>query len=74
MKKSLIETISLSLQLGFNIVIPLLVLAIIGRLLDKKFGTNPFLLLSGIVLAFIISTFLILGKIRKIFIDLDKEK
>lgn len=74
MKKSLIETISLSLQLGFNIVIPILILAITGRLLDRKFDTSPFLLLAGIILAFIVSTVLISRKIQKIFKDLDKEK
>jgi len=74
MKKSLVETISLSLQLGFDIVIPLLLLAILGRLLDKKFGTSPFLLLLGIIIAFITSSLLIFIKIKKIFKDLDSEK
>ena len=68
------ETISLSLQIGFTISIPLVVLAFVGRMLDKKFDSSPFLLLVGIFLAFLISMTIILFKIKKIFHDLDKEK
>lgn len=72
--KSLLETISLSLQLGFTIALPLIALAIIGRSLDKNFQTNPLFLLSGIFLALIISTWLIYHRIKKIIKEGEKEQ
>lgn len=72
--KSLVETISLSLQLGFTIALPLIVLAIAGRVLDRIFETTPLFLLSGIVLALATSTILIYRKIKRILKETEKEK
>ena len=60
------SALSLAWQLGYTIAIPLIVLALVGRFLDKRFGTSPWLLLVGIFLSIIISTFSVYYKTVKI--------
>lgn len=43
-------------QLGYTVAIPLVLLTLGGRLLDKHFGTHPWLLITGVILSIIIST------------------
>ncbi len=68
------SALSLAWQLGYSIAIPLVVLALGGRLLDKKFGTSPWLLLSGVILSLFVSTFLVYGKTIKILSETEKEQ
>ena len=56
------SAVSLAWEMGYSIAIPLVVFALIGRFLDKKFGTSPWLLLVGILLAIISSTYIIYKK------------
>lgn len=58
--------LSLAWQLGYTIAIPLVVLALVGRLLDRKLGTGPWLLLAGILSSLIISSWLVYLKVAKI--------
>lgn len=53
------SAISLAWELGYSIAIPLVVFAIGGRLLDRKLGTSPWLLLTGIFLAIPTSTYIV---------------
>jgi len=53
-------------ELGYSIVIPLVVFALAGRLLDKKLGTSPWLLLVGLLVAIISSTYIVYKKTVKI--------
>lgn len=48
--------LSLAWQLGYIIVIPLLLFALGGRLLDRKLDTAPFLFLVGITLSVLATT------------------
>lgn len=69
------SALSLAWQLGYSITIPLVVLALLGRLLDKKFGTSPWLLLSGVLLSLVVSTFTVYFKTIKILKETeDKSK
>jgi F0F1-type ATP synthase assembly protein I len=68
------SALSLAWQLGYSIAIPLVVLALGGRLLDKKFGTSPWLLLSGVILSLFISTFLVYSRTIKILSETEKEQ
>jgi len=68
------SALSLAWQLGYSIAIPLVVLALGGRILDKKFGTSPWLLLSGVILSLFISTFLVYSKTIKILSETGKEQ
>lgn len=51
------SALKLAFELGYIIVIPLVILALLGRFLDKRFGSSPWLLLCGIFLSMIISCF-----------------
>jgi F0F1-type ATP synthase assembly protein I len=62
MKKALLFSLSLFGQIGFGVAIPLVGLGLLGRYLDNKWQTGPYLFLVGIVLAVII-TFFYLKKI-----------
>ena len=62
-----IPLMSLSLEIGFTIAIPIVALALLGRMADKYFDTTPLLLLAGILLSIFISIFLIYRKVRKYF-------
>ncbi|OHA46420.1 MAG: hypothetical protein A3A80_03620 [Candidatus Terrybacteria bacterium RIFCSPLOWO2_01_FULL_44_24] len=57
---------SLGWQLGYTIVIPLVLMAIIGRLADKFLDTSPLFLLGGIILSIFLSVALLYRKIREI--------
>ncbi len=56
------SAMSLAWEMGSSIAIPLVLSALVGRFLDKKFGTSPWLLLVGILLAIISSTYIIYKK------------
>lgn len=43
--------VNLGLEMGFIIALPLLVFTLIGKRLDTKFHTTPWLTLAGIILA-----------------------
>jgi len=53
-------------NLGYSIAVPLVLLALGGRLLDRKLGTSPWMLLAGIMISIIISTFVVYKKTVKI--------
>ncbi len=71
-QKPWVSSLSLAFQLGYTIAIPLVVLALLGRFLDKKFDTSPWLLLAGILLSLMITSWMIYIKISKIIADLGK--
>lgn len=56
------SALSLAWELGYMIAIPLVALALGGRFLDKKLGTAPILLLAGVVLAIIVSSYAVYKK------------
>lgn len=49
-------------EFGFLVAIPLVLFALAGRFIDSKFGSSPLFFLIGILLAIIISTFIIYQK------------
>lgn len=56
------SAVSLAWELGYLIMVPLVVLALLGRFSDKKLGTSPWLLLTGVVASITISSFLVYKK------------
>lgn len=71
-KKPWAGSLGLAFQLGYTIAIPLVVLTLAGRFLDKKLGTSPWLLLAGVVVSLIVTSFAIYVKISKIMSELSK--
>jgi len=60
------SAVSLAWELGYTITIPLVALALLGRFLDKKMETSPWIFLGGILLAVIVSSCLVYRKTKKI--------
>lgn len=56
------SAVSLAWELGYTIAIPLVVLALLGRYLDKRLGTTPWLLLAGILISIALSSWLVYKK------------
>lgn len=61
-KKALI---ALVFELGYTIAVPLVVLELGGRFLDRHLGTSPLFLLLGIVLSLLCSGIYIYKIIKK---------
>jgi F0F1-type ATP synthase assembly protein I len=64
MKKSLLFSFSLIGQIGFAVAIPLVVFGLLGKYLDNKLNTSPYLLLVGLAIGTIIA-FVTVVKIAK---------
>ncbi len=61
-----LNLVSLALELGFSIAIPIVGLALLGRFADRYFNTSPVLLLVGIILSMFVSVALIYRKVRDV--------
>lgn len=64
----------MALQLGFTITVPLVLFALGGRLLDQRFGTHPWLLLTGIILSMVVSSVLVVWKALQLMKDVNKKE
>lgn len=53
-------------ELGYTIAIPIVLLALGGRLLDRVLGTSPLFLLVGIPLAILVSSIAVAKKAREL--------
>lgn len=67
------QALSLLGQLGYVIAVPLVILALGGRFIDKKYGTSPWFLIVGMFLALVISTFWVYKKTAEIMSDATKD-
>lgn len=56
----------LAWELGYTIAIPIVIFALLGRWADKAWGTSPWLLLAGIVVSIMISSFAVYRKVKNI--------
>jgi len=65
-KNKTFSALSLAWELGYSIALPLVIFALLGRWLDKKFATSPWLFLLGIILAVTISSYLVYRKTMEI--------
>ncbi|MEI6478727.1 MAG: AtpZ/AtpI family protein [bacterium] len=61
------QLISFAYDVGFAIIIPLVVLAVTGRFIDRRFGTSPLFLIIGILLS-LVTTSIVVYKKTKSFI------
>ncbi len=57
---------SLAMELGYTIAIPIVLFALAGRMLDKKFDSSPWLLLVGIFVSILLTTWLVYRRMIKI--------
>lgn len=62
-------------EFTFLIALPVVVFALLGKWLDGKYGTQPLFLISGFVLAVVISGFTVYRRIKELgkeYQELDK--
>ncbi|HRY82801.1 MAG TPA: AtpZ/AtpI family protein [Candidatus Moranbacteria bacterium] len=67
------SALSLAWSLGYSIAVPLVVLALIGRFLDKKMGTSPWMLLLGIIISIAVSSYMVYKKSVEIINNSEKK-
>lgn len=65
------QALNLAWELGYTIVIPLVLFALAGRYADKQFGTSPWLLLAGMALAIAVTTIALVRKFSKLIKDVN---
>jgi len=61
-KENSFSALGLAWNLGYTIAVPIVALALLGRFLDKKLGTTPWLLLFGILLSVAVSSWVVYKK------------
>lgn len=64
------QAVGLAFQFGYTITVPLVILVLIGRFLDKKFDSSPIFILTGIVLSMIASGVALFIKIKKVLAEI----
>ena len=52
-------------ELGYSIVVPLVLFALGGRYLDKKMGTSPWMLLGGLAISIVLTSIVTYYKVTK---------
>ena len=67
------RAVALAFRLGYTIALPIVILGIGGRLLDRNFHTSPLFLISGIIASIIISTLSIIKTITPILEKMARE-
>ncbi|HYC80074.1 MAG TPA: AtpZ/AtpI family protein [Candidatus Binatia bacterium] len=55
---------SLAMDMGFIIALPLVALGLLGKYLDGKFGTEPWITLAGILIAIVTTTIWLTKKFK----------
>lgn len=60
------QAIGFAWDFGIIVVVPLVVLAIGGRYLDRQLDTSPWLFLTGAVVAIIISSILVVARLSQL--------
>lgn len=66
------SALKLAWELGYTITIPLIILVLIGRFLDKRFDTSPIFLFVGIFFSMIISVMGIYKTVKPILSKFEK--
>ncbi len=61
-------------DLGFAVVIPLVLFILLGRFIDNKLNTSPIFLLSGIILSVFISGYGIYRSVSKYIEKIERGK
>lgn len=74
MSKSTFQALGLAWELGYTITVPLVIFALLGRLADKWLGSSPWLLLLGVFLSIIISTWLVYRKAKVFVTPIENDK
>lgn len=70
----LLQSLAFAWDFGIVVVVPIVVLGIGGRFLDRRMGTEPWLFLAGVVVSIGVSTVLLVVRLKKIIAKLTDTK
>lgn len=70
---TLFSTLRIAWGFGYTIVIPLVVLALLGRLIDKHWNTSPWGLIVGIIVSIVLSSIALVMKFSKLMAEINAE-
>lgn len=66
-RNALLQALSYAWEFGYLVAVPLILFAVLGRFLDKKLATGPWLFLAGILFSILLSSVAVVRKALKIF-------
>lgn len=66
------NALSFAWELGYSIVIPLVVMLLGGIYFDKRFETSPRFTLIGVGLSFIVTCILLVTRVRKVLKEFEQ--
>lgn len=67
------KALGMAWELGYIIAIPIVVLGLGGRILDKHFSTSPWLFLAGVIVSIVLTSFGLVWKFKKLLKDVERE-
>ncbi len=65
------RALGIAWELGYVIAIPIVILALGGRLLDKHFGTSPWLFLAGVLVSIALTSIGLVWKFKKLITSME---
>lgn len=68
------QALNLAWELGYTIAIPLVLFALAGRWIDRRFDTSPWFLLVGMALAITMTTIALVRKFARMMKDVTSPK
>ena len=71
-QRPLLIALKMATELGFTIAIPLVLFAVGGRWIDRRYDTSPWGLLGGVVLSIILTSILLVRKFAAIVKDIEQ--
>ncbi|MDP2789520.1 MAG: AtpZ/AtpI family protein [bacterium] len=72
-KQGFWQALGMAWELGYIIAIPIVILGLGGRFLDKRFDTSPWLFLAGVLLSIVLTSFGLVWKFKKLLKDVEQE-
>jgi len=73
----LAQALGFAWDFGVIVAVPLVALALLGLWLDRRYGTEPWMFLGGVVVSIAVTSVLVVMKLTKIIRDMspkDKDK
>lgn len=64
--KTTAELVSFAFEIGYSIIIPIIILIIIGKFADDYFNTKPILMIAGVILSFFSTSIIIYHKTKRL--------
>ncbi len=67
------KALGIAWELGYVIAIPIVVLGVGGRFLDKRLDTSPWLFLAGVIISITLTSFGLVWKFKRLIRSVEQE-